>query len=188
MVTFIAIVVRIPDLTQLIISLKMWQGRPTLQRHWDIKIIFLLKIKNRLYYFIQSTASFILQRNIKTEYQSYYSAFCYILILSHDIVWLQTGFGLVIGFIGHLLIVTVSNYSALTNSNILQFTTARAKSSQSAVSSPVVAWQRFPTADVPLTQLPAFNTSISQRLTCSSLTNSLTHQPTLHFPALHCTS
>jgi hypothetical protein len=33
-----------------------------------------------------------------------------------------------------------SNYSAFANSHNLQFTTARTKSSQSAVSSPVVVW------------------------------------------------
>jgi hypothetical protein len=36
--------------------------------------------------------------------------------------------------------VTTSNYSAIANSHTLQFTTARTKCSQSAVSSPVVAW------------------------------------------------
>jgi hypothetical protein len=48
------------------------------------------------------------------------------------------GFGLVIGFIEHLQIINTSNYSAVANSHNLQFTTARTKSSQSAVSSPVV--------------------------------------------------
>jgi hypothetical protein len=47
------------------------------------------------------------------------------------------GFGLVIGFIEHLQIVTTSNYSGIVNSHALQFTAARSKSSQSAVSSPV---------------------------------------------------
>jgi hypothetical protein len=50
------------------------------------------------------------------------------------------GFGLVIGFIEHLQIVITSNYSAIANSHILQFTIAHTESSQSAVSSPVVAW------------------------------------------------
>jgi hypothetical protein len=50
------------------------------------------------------------------------------------------GFGLVIGFIGNLQIVNTSNYSAIANSQTLQYTTARTKSSQSAVSSLVVAW------------------------------------------------
>jgi hypothetical protein len=50
------------------------------------------------------------------------------------------GFGLVIGFIEHLQIVTTSNCSAIANSHILNFTTAGTKSSQSAESSPIVAW------------------------------------------------
>jgi hypothetical protein len=45
----------------------------------------------------------------------------------------------VIGFILHLQIVTTSNYSVIANSYTLQFTTACTKSSESAVSSPVVA-------------------------------------------------
>jgi hypothetical protein len=57
--------------------------------------------------------------------------------------WLFTGFGLVIGFIGHLQNVTTSNYRAIANSHSLQFTTARIRSSQSTVSSPVVAWWRI---------------------------------------------
>jgi hypothetical protein len=61
----------------------------------------------------------------------------------------ETGFGLVIGFIGfelvnrfieHLQVVTTSNYSFIANTHIQQFTTVTTKSSQSAVSSPVVAW------------------------------------------------
>jgi hypothetical protein len=45
---------------------------------------------------------------------------------------------LVIGFIKHIqFIITIS---AIVNSHTLQFTTARTKTSQSAVSSPVVAW------------------------------------------------
>jgi hypothetical protein len=54
------------------------------------------------------------------------------IILSGD--WLQTGCGLVIGFIEHLQIVTTRNYSAIANSHTLQFTTARTKPSQSAMS------------------------------------------------------
>jgi hypothetical protein len=38
------------------------------------------------------------------------------------------GFGLVIGFIGLLQLVTTGNYNALANSRTLQFTTARTKS------------------------------------------------------------
>jgi hypothetical protein len=40
-------------------------------------------------------------------------------------------------------LVTLSNCSAITNSHNVQFTTARIKSSQSAVSTPVVAWWRL---------------------------------------------
>jgi hypothetical protein len=50
------------------------------------------------------------------------------------------GFGLVIGFIEHLQIVTTSNYSAIANSRTLQFTTARTVCTLSALSSPVVPW------------------------------------------------
>jgi hypothetical protein len=50
------------------------------------------------------------------------------------------GFGLVIGFIEHLQIVTTCNYSVVARSHIMQFTTARTESSQCAVSSPVGAW------------------------------------------------
>jgi hypothetical protein len=42
--------------------------------------------------------------------------------------------GLVTGFIGHLQIVTTSNYSAIANSHTQQFTTERIKSSQSSMS------------------------------------------------------
>jgi hypothetical protein len=44
------------------------------------------------------------------------------------------------GFVEQLQIVTTNNYSAIANSHTLQFTTERTKSSQPAVSSPVVAW------------------------------------------------
>jgi hypothetical protein len=54
--------------------------------------------------------------------------------------WLYTGFGLVTGFIEHLQNVTSNNYNAVAYSHILQFTTARNMSPQSAVFSPVVAW------------------------------------------------
>jgi hypothetical protein len=43
------------------------------------------------------------------------------------------GFGLIIGFIESLQIVTTSKYSAVANSHTLQFITARTKSAQSAV-------------------------------------------------------
>jgi hypothetical protein len=59
------------------------------------------------------------------------------IMYSHDFMkW----FGLVIAFIEHLQIVTTSNCCAIGNSHTVEFTTARTKSSQSAVSSPVVAW------------------------------------------------
>jgi hypothetical protein len=45
------------------------------------------------------------------------------------------GFGLVIGFIAHLKLVTTINYSTIADSHTLQFTTARTKSSQSAIAS-----------------------------------------------------
>jgi hypothetical protein len=50
------------------------------------------------------------------------------------------GLELVIGFIEHLWIVTTGNYSAMANLHTVQFTTARTKSSQFAVSSLIVAW------------------------------------------------
>jgi hypothetical protein len=49
-------------------------------------------------------------------------------------------FGLVIGFIDQLQIIATSNSSAIANSHTLQFTTARTKPSQSALSSWIVAW------------------------------------------------
>jgi hypothetical protein len=57
----------------------------------------------------------------------------------------------VIGFIEHLQIVTISNYSAIANSQTSQFTIAHTKNFQIAVSSSAVAWQRLLTVDVPLT-------------------------------------
>jgi hypothetical protein len=46
--------------------------------------------------------------------------------------------GLVTGFIDRLQIVTTCNYSAFASLHTLQFTTAHTRSSQSAMSSPVV--------------------------------------------------
>jgi hypothetical protein len=50
-------------------------------------------------------------------------------------------FGLIIGFIEHLQIVTTSNYSDITNSHSLRFTMACTKAAQSAVPSLAIAWQ-----------------------------------------------
>jgi hypothetical protein len=51
------------------------------------------------------------------------------------------GFELVIGFLAHLqTVTTVVIYITIANSHTRLLTTARAKSSQSAVFSPVVAW------------------------------------------------
>jgi hypothetical protein len=46
--------------------------------------------------------------------------------------------GLLIGFIEHLQIITISNYCAIANSLALQLTSTYTESSHSAVSSPVV--------------------------------------------------
>jgi hypothetical protein len=54
--------------------------------------------------------------------------------------WLDTGFGLVIRYIGLLKLVNTSNYSATTNSHTLRLTVACSGSYQSAVSSLVVIW------------------------------------------------
>jgi hypothetical protein len=45
-----------------------------------------------------------------------------------------------IGFVENLEIITTRNYSAMANSQTLQFTTAHTKIFQSAVSSSAVAW------------------------------------------------
>jgi hypothetical protein len=85
------------------------------------------------------------------SYQYMYVDFCFSFVhlllkylhkYCHMMEWLQTGLwiGIIIGFIEHLQVVTTSNYNANAKSHILQFTRARTKSSQSAVSSPVVVW------------------------------------------------
>jgi hypothetical protein len=56
------------------------------------------------------------------------------------IVTCMSDYRLVIGFIELLQNVTTNNNGANTNSHTLQFITARTKSSQSAISSPAVAW------------------------------------------------
>jgi hypothetical protein len=83
--------------------------------------------------------------------------------------------------------VTTSNYSTIANSHTLHFTTAR------TVSSPVVAWYRLPTADVPfildsrtisVPEQPASHNNSSQGLNCSSHLTKLTAQ---QLTSLHCT-
>jgi hypothetical protein len=66
-------------------------------------------------------------------------------------------------FLQHLQIVTTSNYSDISNSNTLQLTIACTMSSQSAVSSPVVAWWRISTMYYAsmLTFLPAGDYAIN---------------------------
>jgi hypothetical protein len=51
------------------------------------------------------------------------------MVLSRiECLWM--GFGLVIGFIEHLLVVTTSNCNSITSSHAVQFTTAHMKSFQ----------------------------------------------------------
>jgi hypothetical protein len=52
----------------------------------------------------------------------------------------RRGFGFESGFIDHLQVVTTGNYNTVANFHTLHITTARAKSFQSAVSSPFVPW------------------------------------------------
>jgi hypothetical protein len=52
------------------------------------------------------------------------------------------GFGLVIGFIGLLQLITTNDYSVIASSHALKFTITRPNSS---ISSLGFAWQRIPT-------------------------------------------
>jgi hypothetical protein len=72
-------------------------------------------------------------------------------ILSRD--WLQTGFGLVIGFTEHLQNVTMNNYDSLTELHIpkITVTTAHIKSSQSSLA---VVWQRLQRLTFPFLWVP----------------------------------
>jgi hypothetical protein len=51
-----------------------------------------------------------------------------ITIYCHVYEWLQTGFGLVIGFVEHSQIYTTSKYNTIANSHTLHFTTTWTKS------------------------------------------------------------
>jgi hypothetical protein len=92
--------------------------------------------------------------------------------------------------------VTTSNYNALPNSCTLQFTAILTKCFQSAVSSPVVVWQRLPKADVPLTltfrtipipKLPVSNINGSRQLNCSSPLMDWSPITSLHSTVFYCT-
>jgi hypothetical protein len=83
--------------------------------------------------------------------------------------WLKTGSGLVIEFFAHLQIVTTSNSSATTNSHTQQFTRARTKSSQSALSSPVLSGSGFQRRTFPFLWVPELSPCLSyQRLTAKA--------------------
>jgi hypothetical protein len=64
-------------------------------------------------------------------------------IIIHVGVSKYTGFILAIRFIEHSQTITTGNYNPIANLPSPQFTTACTKCSHSAVSSPVVAWQRL---------------------------------------------
>jgi hypothetical protein len=75
---------------------------------------------------------------------------------------LDTGFGLVIGFIEQLQIVTKSNYSALANSHTRLLTIAHGKSSMSSLAVACNGSQQCP----PLTSLPAGDSLTTNSLNC----------------------
>jgi hypothetical protein len=54
----------------------------------------------------------------------------------HAIEWRQMGFGLVIGFIGHVQLVPIINYNSFANSNTSQLTVTQDYSSQSSLALP----------------------------------------------------
>jgi hypothetical protein len=110
------------------------------------------KIATNCRYSKQSVNAFSL-RNEKDRYIVYLHLFVCSLFCcwsdfsgrwdSNTVTWLtdyRRGLNIVIGLIELLQDLTTSNCSANVNSRSLQFTTARTKSSQSAVSSPVVPW------------------------------------------------
>jgi hypothetical protein len=71
---------------------------------------------------------------------------CVLKASFHVIELLYVGFGLVIGFIEHLQNITTNNYDSRTELLLkITVTTAHIKSSQFAMSSPVIAWWRIPT-------------------------------------------
>jgi hypothetical protein len=75
--------------------------------------------------------AYVLKNKAKNDEVSPHS-YCYVSVTVE-------GVGLIIEFIEHFQIVTVSKYNIIANSD-----------TQSAVSSPVVAWSRLSTADAPL--------------------------------------
>jgi hypothetical protein len=83
------------------------------------------------------------------------------------------GFGLVIGFTGLLKLVIIINYSAIADSHTLQFTVVRTQSSQSALSSPVIAWQRILTVSS-LSVLMSLPVGYSLRILAAGELHSLT--------------
>jgi hypothetical protein len=90
--------------------------------------------------------------------------------------------------------VTTRNCSAITNSHVPYSSLQHALSLLSLLPSPVVAWYRLPTADVPLTldtqtvplpQVQASNNNSSHQPNCSSLMTSPTHLTPLCLTELH---